>query len=260
MSKDMINGEVDEKKDRAMRAVENMLDEMRDIGVSNRDTRMLLEQKMRERGVSPRSASVIVADCNPEGLNAVSAQISRIQGAEVECRLLDDLSYVRGLMEGDPDLIVTTANHYEMVVQAAREDKVSRVVLTPSRGTIARLAQAGSGGRVGIMTASERFAWIIRAICAELKADSDDGSDGVNMPRMLFGGGGDTEGFLRSLDIVIVPEQYADLCSPHEFDALHAFQDAGGGVIEFIYQVDAGSLMYLEQRIEEILTEKNKAQ
>ena len=256
----MKDDEPNGKKERAMRAVDNMLDEMQDIGFSHREIRILLEQKLRERGDGPRSAKVVVADCNTEALNAISAQISRIQGADVECRLLDDLSYARGLMDGEPDLIVTTENHYEMVSQAAREDKVCRVVLSPSRGTIARLAKAGSGGRVGIMTASERFAWIIRAICTELKADAADGSGSLNMPRMLFGGSGNAEEFLRSLDIVILPEQYADLCSPHEFDALRAFEEAGGSVIEFMYRVDAGSLMYLEQRIEEVLTEKNKVQ
>jgi len=250
------NGETYGKKDRAMRIVDNMLDEMRGLGFSQREIRIILDLKMREREDLPGSARVIVADCNPEALNVISAQIERIQGAEVECRLLDDLSYARGLMEDDPDLIVTTTNHYEMVAQSAREDKVCRVVLSPSRNTIAQLAKAGSAGEVGIMTASERFAWVIRAVYAELKSDATDGAGSVNVPRMLFGGGGDPEDFLRSLDIVVLPDQYASMCTPQELKALRAFQETGGGIIEFTYHIDAGSLMYLEQRIESILAEK----
>ena len=248
--------EVCGKKDCAMRIVDNMLDEMRGLGFSQREIRILLDLKMREREDIPGSVRVVVADCNPEALNTISAQIARIRGVEVECRLLDDLSYVPGLLEDDPDLIVTTANHFEMVAQAAREDKVCRVVLSPSHNTIAQLVKAGSGNKVGIMTASERFAWVIRAICSELKADAADTTDGANMPRMLFGGGGNPEEFLRALEVVILPEQYVCLCTPQELSALRTFQDAGGGVIEFRYHVDAGSLMYLEQRVAGIMAKK----
>ena len=252
------NGETHGKKERAMRAVDDMLDELRSLGFSPQETRIFFDLKMREREAAPGSARVIVADCNPEALSVISVQIAQIQGAEVECRLLDDLSYVRGLMEEDPDLIVTTTNHYEMVVQAAREDRVCRVVLSPSRGTIAQLAKAGSAGKVGIMTASERFAWIIRAIFAELKAGAADGAGGSDVPRMLFGRSGDAEEFLRKLDTVILPEQYSSFCTPQELVALRAFQEAGGVVIEFTYHVDAGSLMYLEQRIADVLAENKK--
>jgi len=244
------------KKDSAMRVVDDMLNKLRSLGFTQQEIRILLDLKMREREDTPGSARVIVADCNLEALRTISAQIARIPGAEVECRLLDDLSYIHGLMDDDPDLIVTTTNHYEMVAQAAREEKVCRVVLSPSRGTIAQLAKAGNGGKAGIMTASERFAWIIRAICAELKTDATDGAEGVVLPRRLFGGAGDPEEFLRSLDVVILPEQYAGLCTPRELEALRAFREAGGGLIEFTYHVDAGSLMYLEQRISEVLSEK----
>ena len=238
------------KKDRAMHLLDSLLDEMRNLGFSLTETRIFIDLKMREREDDPRCANILLTDCNPEALTIISGQISRINGAKVTCRLLDDLPRALELLDEEPDIIVTTANHSERVkCAAARDELVSRVVLSPSHDTVARLAKAGGGGRTGILTASERFARIIRAVRAELVTDAAD------LPNMLFGAG-DTVDFLRALDIVILPEQYARHCTQGEIIAIRDFEEGGGVIIEFAYNIDAGSLMYLEQRIESVLTDK----
>jgi len=238
------------KKDRAMRIMDSLLDDMQDMGFTLRDTQIFFNLKMREREDLPRSAHVVVVDCNPEALFLISEQVTLIRGAEVESRMLEGFALAPGSGEADPDLVVTTANHYETVAQASKhEDRVSRVVLSPSRSTVARLAKVETAGNVGIMTASERFAGIIRRVYAELSSESAD------IPHLLFGGEG-AETFLNSLDTVILPDKYSRFCSQDDLAAIHGFQQAGGGVIEFSYHIDAGSLMYLEQRIEKVLAGK----
>jgi len=238
------------KKDRAMLLIDGLLDDMQNLGFSRRETQIFFDLKMREREDRPRQARVVVVDCNPEALYVISNQIARIRGADVESSLLDDFSNAPALMDADPDIIVTTANHYETVAQAAaNEDRVSRVALSPSRTTVAKLAKAESGGRVGIMAVSDRFAWIIGTVCAELAPD------GSAIPHKLFGK--DCAGdFLNALDTVILPDYYTRLCSQSDLTAIRAFQEAGGDVVEFTYHIDEGSLMYLEQRIESVLASK----
>jgi len=238
------------KKDRAMQLMDNLLEEMRTLGFSLRETQIFFDLKMREQENVPRTARILVIDCNPEALLVISDQISKIRGAGVECRLLDDLTKIPSLVSDDYDIIVTTANHYEIVAQAvAREERVCRVVLSTSQSTVARLVKADDAVEVGIMTVSDRFARIIKAVCSELSPNE------FIATRCLFGeeSFGD---FLKGLDVVIIPDYYSRLCKANELSAIRAFQDAGGVVIEFTYHIDAGSLMYLEQRIESVLASK----
>jgi DNA-binding transcriptional regulator YhcF (GntR family) len=238
-----------EKKDRAMRLIDSFINEMQGLGFSLRETQIFLDLKMREREDRPPCVHVTVVDCNPETLYVISDQVAQIRDVEVTYRLLDDLPDKFGLIGEDPDIIVTTSNHYERVLSAAREGQVSRVVLSPSRDTVAKLAKVGENDSVGILATSERFARLIRETRAELVTDGGD------TPHILFGTEG-IEEFTRGLDIVIVPNHYARFCLPREINAIRAFQEAGGSVIEFVYHIDAGSLMYLEQQIVRIFKHK----
>jgi DNA-binding transcriptional regulator YhcF (GntR family) len=241
------------KKDRAMRLIDGFINEMQELGFSLRETQIFLDLKMREREDRPLSVHVTVIDCNPETLYIISDQVAQIRDAEVTYRLLDDISGELSLMEDEPDIIVTTSNHYERVASAAREGQVSRVVLSPSQDTVAKLAKLGENDRVGILTSSERFARLIRETRAELVADGVDGED---TPYILFGTDR-IEEFTRTLDTIIVPNRYARFCLPREINTIRAFQEAGGNIIEFVYHIDAGSLMYLEQQIAHIFAQKS---
>ena len=241
------------RKVRAMRIIDDLLDEMQELCFTLRETQIFLDLKMREREDMPRLVQVMAVDCNPEALSIISGQIARIRGTEVTSWLLDDLPNASGLPEKEIDIVVTTANHYERVAGVMRDNKVSRVVLSPTRKTIAGLVEACGGTRVGILTASERYAHIVRATRMELFPDGED------IPGMLFGAtdiddisgvaDGEIGRFLYSLDTVIVPDQYMRFCSTRTLAAIRAFQEKGGSVIEFVYHIDAGSLMYLEAQI-----------
>ena len=230
------------KRQRAALAMEEMFSKMRSLGFSLSDIKSSFEAKLNEIEQTPKNVSVVVVDCNPEALYVIANQISQLRGAQVSCRLLENLSYVPGLMEDDSDIIVTTSNHYEMVVQAAaREERVCRVVLSPSAHTVAGLAKT-EGKRVGMLTASGRFAWIIGNVCAELSRNAAD------IPKLQFGDKRISD-FLFTLDTLILPDYYRHFCNLEDELAIEAFRTAGGDIIEFTYHLDAGSMMYLEQII-----------
>lgn len=236
------------KKDRAMQIMDNLFCDMQELGFSLRETQIYFDLKMRGLEDIPSLVNVMVVDCNPEALSVIANQISTVRGVQVQCRLLDDLAFVPGLMEAQPDIIVTTANHFDVVTNAVREDFVMRVVLSPSRNTIAKLAKI-EGDSVGILTASDRFAQIISDVFGDFYPWLSQ------TPQLLFGDK-KIESFLDSVDTIILPDYYSKLCSQSDLSAIRAFQDSGGSTIEFTYHIDAGSLMYLEQRIENVLTNR----
>ena len=236
------------KKDRAMQIMDNLFRDMQELGFSVRETQIYFDLKLRGVEDTPNQANVLVVDCNPEALSIIANQISAVRGAQVSCRLLDDLSSVPGLLDTNPDVIVTTATHFDMVASLTREDLVTRVVLSPSRNTIASLAKV-ENNRIGMLTASDRFAQIVGNIC------NDFSSKFSQMPHMLFGDESVGD-FIDSLDTIILPDHYSRLCSQADLLAIRAFEESGGSIIKFTYRIDAGSLMYLEQKIENVLTSR----
>jgi len=234
------------KKQRAMSLIDDMFAEMKELGFSLRETQIFFELKMRGLQDS-QNARIVAVDCNPEALYVIADQIGQVRGSEVSSRLLEDLEHIPGVVDDESDIIVTTANHYEQVAQvAARDDKVCRVVLSPSQDTVAAIAKCESGGNIGIFTASDRFVRIIGNVCEQLLIEDSE------IPHKIFGSAG-VEDFLAKLSAVIVPNFYPRLCSPDDLAAIRSFEARGGAVIEFTYHIDAGSLMYLEQRIERVL-------
>ena len=236
------------KKERAMQIMDNLFCDMQELGFTLRETQIYFDLKMHGLEDIPKLANVMVVDCNPEALCVIANQISAVRGAQVQCRLLDDLAFIPDLMETKPDVIVTTSNHFDIVTHAVKEDLVTRVVLSPSQSTVAKLAKSDDE-RVGIITASDRFAQIVSDVCRDF-------FPGLSQTPYLIFGDEKIESFLSSIDTVVLPDCYSKLCSQSDISAIRAFQDSGGNIIEFTYHIDAGSLMYLEQKIESVLTSR----
>lgn len=237
------------KKDRAMQAIDDLLDQLEELGFSLQEARIFLDLKIRERQEQSGYLRVAVTDCNPEVLQIISDQVARLPGVEVQRLLLDDLLAAPYTLHEETDLLVTTSNHYEQLTQLAPEEKILRVALSPSLRSVAELARL-SGIKTGILTISEKFSGIIRRQLAGISGFSD-------LPRFPLGGDGNLTEFLTELDAVILPDQHAGFCTTKELEALQDFRKKGGVIAQFRYRIDAGSLMFLEQRVERLLAAKH---
>lgn len=246
--RDPIPKEAAGNKAKAMEAIEAALDRLEELGFSSQEIRIFWDLKLRERFEQAGYLRIAVIDCNPEALRVISEQVAQLGGTEVQRLLLGDLLASPHRLDQAADLLVTTPNHYAQVAQLAPENKILRVVLSPSRRSVAELARLG-GLRTGVMTKSERFAGIIRRQMAGLSGPGD-------LPGYALGGREDPARFLAGLDAVILPDQHGAFCSVEELEALRAFRERGGVVAEFRYRMDAGSLMFLEQRVAALLEEK----
>lgn len=238
------------KKERAMEAIDRLLDEMDTLGFSPRETEIFFHLKLREREESA-FVRVTVVDCNPEALGIISHQITAIPGVEVQRFLLEELLRSPYKPAADSDLVITTPNHFAQVEPLVGEDRIFRVALSPSRLTVAQLARASGNGKTGLVTASSRFAAIVSA-CWESLAGQEP------LPRFFLNAREDILPFLAKLDTLILPDGYPTFCSPEIYRSIRRFEEEGGKLIPFSYRIDAGSLMFLEQRIGEILLEKTR--
>ena len=110
------------------------------------------------------------------------------------------------------------------------------------------IIKIASGKKVGIVTYSNRFGKLLYNTC-EMYAENitlypplaDSDKDNINA-------------YLKDKDIILVPESYEKQLSEQTVSALHKFS---GEIVNCYYEIDEGSLLYLETKINRLLDKKN---
>lgn len=241
------------RKEQAITAIEELFDQLEKLEFSNKEIRIFLDLKLRERDELYQNVRVGVVDCNPEALSIIGSQLSALPNVDIYKFLLDEVADAPYKLGTDLDLIITTSNHLSDVenITVAR-NKLMNMVLSPSQNTVADLAKIDSEKRVGILCASQKFADIIWNGCDRFC------SLGNPPETCLLGSEDDTEKFVKDQEVLIMPPDYLKYCGKTERRAIEHFVSQGNKIIPYDYQIDQGSLFYLSDRIKQIFkTNKN---
>ena len=241
------NSETASKKDQAMQAIDEMLDEMLGLSFTLRDIRIFFDLKMREREEQLPCVRIGAVDCNPEALSVILGQLSTFQGVEIQQFLLESVLRDPEQLDRELDLIVTTTTHYaDLEYKAPRGVPLMRMALSVTPGTVLKLARLDSGVKAGVVAASNRFASIVLNGLGKFSALS-------RQPDIsLFGDKAGLEGFAAGKDTLIVPAGHHMYCSNEEEEVLARFAEAGKTIIGYEYQIDRGSFLYIGEQIEKI--------
>jgi DNA-binding transcriptional regulator YhcF (GntR family) len=239
------------RKERALNLIGAMVDSLRELRFSYREIRTLVELGILERERAFAELSIAVVDCNPETLAVFRKQLNFLTHMPLTLFLLDDLTLAgdADTRLGPFDLVLTTARHYTEVLGMApkHREKIIQVALSPSQDTIIALATVKPGRNMGIICESPQFRDIILNKLRDLMID-----DGVDVLRY-------TEldrfpSFISDKDIVIVPPSWKNPEGREAQGALMDFMSRGGQWIVFDYQVERGSILYVEERVRDLLT------
>ena len=234
------------RKDRAMAAIDNLLDLMSALAFSPEEVEILINLKIRERAQRVVGIKVALVDCSTESLTQLSEQLHGIENIDIYQYVLEDvLAYPYKLVE-DMDIIVTSPKHYEQLKQIVPErEKVTRAALRWSSQTVLRLAKLKKGQRVGILSKSMRFGELLQAACRKY-------AEQVEPPTIyLLNDTVPWEQMGKELDFLLLPAGYAKLCSNANYAHIQRF-GCERQVFTCAYQIDQGSLLYLEDRISEL--------
>ncbi|GAB1483866.1 hypothetical protein MASR2M78_26820 [Treponema sp.] len=148
------------------------------------------------------------------------------------------------------DLILTSARHYSELLGMAPSvrDKIVQVALSPSQETIIALASIKPNQRLGIICQSRQFREIIQNKLHDFMID-----EGVQELDL------DNEeafpAFIEDKDLIIVPPLWNAPTSNIYSAALQAFTGRGGRFLTFDYQVERGSMIYVEERVRDLLSQ-----
>lgn len=237
------------RKDQAMAAIDGLLDQLEDIGFSPAEISIFLNLKLRERAEQEHKVKVAVLECNPENLTQMSEQLRGISGIELHSHLMDSIEEYPYKLGEDMDLVITTATHAHQVEKLLPVPKrVIRVGLRLTPACLAEIVKLRRHQVAGILCYSPRFGHLLQSTCATYAEEITVTEPVVFTPEL------DVDAYLRGKDAVLVPKDYERYCTEQAARCLRKFR---GRFIECAYEMDEGSILYLEEKTRRILESKS---
>ena len=237
---------IESRKEQAMAAIDGLLEQLEQMGFSPAEINIFLNLKLRERAAEESLVKVAVVECNPETLSQLVGQLRHIKQVDLYSHLLEDVRQYPYKLSEDYDLIVTTATHGEYVESIlSTPQKLVRIALRPPTGVLAAVIKMQAGEKVGIFPYSQRFGQLMQRTC-ETYAEDARVETCVQLNEMKAED-------LAGLDTVLVPKGYERYCTPEVAEKIAHF---AGHRIECSYEMDEGSLLYLQTKIQRLLEKK----
>ena len=236
------------RKEQAMAAIDKMLDSLESMGLSPSEINIFLNLKLRERSSEEAHVKVAVVECNPENLSQMSEQLRHMDEIDLYSYTFDSIKQYPYKLSDDFDLIVTTALHAPYLEGVVPDKKkIACVALRPSARCLSHIIKLRTGQKAGIAGYSPRFAELIYNTCRMYAEDVD-----IREP-FITGDSPELTKYLEGLDTVLVPKNYEKYFDSKNSAVISQF---GGSVIECNYEMDEGSVLYLESKVKKVLDEK----
>ena len=239
------------RKDKALAAIDRALSEMEEMGFSLSEINIFLNLKLRELAAHQENIKVAIIECNREVLDQLQQQLRKLEHIDLYTSLLSDMeSYPYSISE-DMDIIVTTQTHAESVESLIHDKhKVAKIALRMASTSVKQIVKLEPGEHAGILCASERFGSLIRHACLSF-------TDNVTLSQPeVFSDLAHLESFLEDKTTLLLPDGYERYCSTDIHRRLQKFAHSGK-VIHCHYKIDEGSLMYLEEKIDQLAEKKS---
>ena len=236
------------RKELAMAAINTMLDQLENMGFSPTEINIFLNLKLRERAEQEANVKIAVVECNPENLSQMNEQLRHINGVDLYPYLLDSIQQYPYKLGEDFDLIVTTAAHADYLESVVPlKKKVVRVALGLTADSLAPVIKLRPGKSLGIIGHSYKFAQLLHSVVQAY-------TENVTIHKPIFADSAeDIEQYLAGKDVILVPRPYERYYNAQIVEILRTFR---GDIIECNYEMDAGSILYLETKIKRLLEEK----
>lgn len=235
------------RKERAMAAIDGLLDELEEMGFSAAEIEIYLTLKQRERAAQLSTLKIAVVECNTEALSQLSEQLHSIKGIELFCYLQESIRQYPYKLDEDIDLVITTANHADYIADILPDPtKLTRVALRLSTDTLSGILRLQPGEQVQILSFSSRFGDLVQASCLRyvpgVSTEARLFADAVSVPEN---------------GKILVPRDYEKYCSEELARGLKAAQKQGR-VLLCGYKLDEGSFLHVEERLEQLRQGKNR--
>jgi hypothetical protein len=211
---------------------------------------IFINLRLRDRASHQDKVKIGIVECNPETLYQLAEQLREIEQIDLFSYLLSDLREYPYKISEDMDLIITTAAHSdELIGIIPQSDKVIKTALTMMPKSVAGIIKIAPGEKVGIICNSEKFGNMLYELSETYTENAK-----ISKPLMISRDGEITK-YLSKKDVILVPENYQKYCSDKVLNQIRKFASKHR-LIECSYQIDAGSFMYVRDKIEKLIDSK----
>lgn len=237
------------RKERAMAAIDAMLKQLEDMGLSSAEINIFLNLKLRQWAEQETHVKVALVECNPENLSQVSEQVRHINGVDLYAYLLENVQQYPYKLGEDFDLVVTTSAHGDYLDSILPIKKqLARIALRPSARYLSHIIKLRPGEKLGIIGYSQRFGQLVYTTCKTYAEETE-----VAQP-LTFTTEAELKQYLEGKSVVLVPKSYEKYFSAGAVEILRGYD---GELVECYYEMDEGSVLYLESKIKRLLEGKN---
>lgn len=236
-------------KEHGIRLMDETIEALEKLGFSEREMITLFSIRLSEREKNAVKVRVAAVDCNPEALAIFESQLSYISKISFSRFLLDDVAKwpEPEVVFREYDLILTTSTHFTELSGLLPQirSRLVQVAVSPSQQTVIDLATVPQKAAVAVLARSEQFMQIITNSLRDFEI--------TNSYSFYYDDNLDYSAVIRDKGVLVIPPDLEHLKGEGE---ISKFQKAGGRVITFDYQIERGSLIYLEEEISRILSAK----
>lgn len=236
------------RKEQAMAAIDAMLQQLEDMGLSPAEINIFLNLKLRQWAEQEAQVKVALVECNPETLSELSEQLRHIDGVDLYTYPLEGVQQYPYQLSEDFDLVVTTSAHADFVESILPVKKqLARVALRPSARYLSHIFKLKRGEKLGIISYSQRFTQLVYTTCKTYAEDAEVCQPLASVTES------ELRKYLQDKNVVLVPKNYEKYLGAGAVEILKNFT---GTLVECYYEMDEGSLLYLENKIKRLLEAK----
>ncbi|MDR1587789.1 MAG: GntR family transcriptional regulator [Treponema sp.] len=228
----------------AMEAIDALFDRLTALSFTPRDIRIFLDLKLRNREEQENTVCIAAVDSAPEALSVIETQLLGIPNTEVYTFLLEEILRAPNPFEADADMVITLPSHYEELLgKMSGGAKPAQVSMVTSTATALELASIPPETRLGIICESRSFSNIILHACGEYCR--------TRHPVRVAYFGSPLKELIKKCGRLILPPNYSRFASAEEEALINSCMESHQPV-RYQYQIDQGSLLFLEERIQKI--------
>jgi len=232
------------KSRRGARLAAQLIDELEGLSLTPGEIEAFIGMDIRRRREMTRRQPVAVIDCNYETLRVIVNQLKQFPGLEVVEFLVAEVEKFPEKLSYGFELVLTTPTHYDRVLELAPfvTDRTLKIVISPSEKSVLNLHRIQPGSRVGLWHVSLEFASILRCHISDLGKN-------VSISHRLETETLPLKAFIAQKDALIIPAGYPAGATPGDAALLADFKAQGGLIIESLYSINRGSLIYLREEL-----------
>lgn len=247
-TQDVVDGT---RKDKAVQIITDTIKNLEELKFSHKEIRIFFDIILMQRKTLLKKINIMVIDCNYEALSVFGKQLMYIPDVRIKKVLIDELKKSTNIdiFLGETDFVITTINHYNEVKELLdNKIRVIEAAVITSQQTIIDISKIRDKSKIGIICKSKRFQGIILDTLklfniSNIKSIEDQNNLEFEIEKMI------------KRDVIIMPA-YSDIYN----DFIHIFkkfEESGGKIINFEYQIERGSLLYIEEVITHFMKNKN---